>query len=347
MASKVYFTPVNGNPNNNGELGSIAKKLLQKIIKEENLSLEKEIPLKVHFGEKGNKTFIKPEVYDGIIDLLEEKKIKGCFIETNVMYAGERLRKSTHLKLAKEHGFTRIPIIIADGNRGEAFYEVEIYKRHFKTCKLGKEFSNYSQMLVLAHFKGHMMAGFGGAIKQLAMGCASRGGKIAQHLNAKPFIIPFLCKKCNACGKHCPEDAINLNFIPYIDHKKCVGCAACTAICPQNAIKLNMFKIFGSLGKSFGEKLSEYAYAAHKDRKNIYINIATDITQGCDCEGRVMEPIIPDIGIFASTDPVAIDQACFDAATKAGKKFKGEEMLKYAEEIGLGVREYETVTVNS
>ncbi len=294
MSSKVYFIPAktfsNGGSNSerSRSAGRAAKQLLETLISDEKFTMDKEIPLKVHFGEKGNNTYIKPDNYNGIIDYLEENEITGSFMETNVMYQGERLIKPSHIKLAKEHGFTRLPIIIADGHRGEEFYEVEIGRKHFQSCKIGKEFSRFHQMIVLSHFKGHMIAGFGGAIKQLAMGCASRGGKVAQHLNAKPFIVPFLCKKCGACLKHCPEYAINLGFIPHIDRNKCVGCAACTAICPQKAIKLNMFRAFGSMGNVFGEKLAEYAYAAQKDKQFIYINFAMD---KCDCEGRVMEPV--------------------------------------------------------
>ena len=352
MSSKVWFIPAKQLSSNNSKkertrgASRAARELMEAIINDEKIPLEKEVPLKVHFGEKGNNTYIKPETYNGIIDCLEEKNIASSFIETNVMYQGERLVKPSHIKLAKEHGFTRLPVIIADGHRGEEFYEVEIGKKHFQTCKLGKEFSRFNNIIVLSHFKGHMIAGFGGAIKQLAMGFASRGGKVAQHLNAKPFILPFLCRKCGACLKHCPENAINLGFIPHIDRNKCVGCAACTAICPQKAIKLNMFRAFGSMGNVFGEKLAEYAYAAQKGKKFIYINFALDITPGCDCEGRAMEPVLEDLGVFASTDAVAIDRACWDKAAEKGKMFKGEAVLKYAESIGLGSQSYEIIALN-
>ena len=352
MSSKVYFisskTFSNSGSNSERSRGAsrAAKQLLETLISDEKIPLEKEIPLKVHFGEKGNKTFIKPDTYNGIIDYLEEKEITGSFIETNVMYKGERLIKPSHIKIAKEHGFTRLPIIIADGHRGEEFYEVEIDRKHFRSCKLGKEFSHFRQMIVLSHFKGHMIAGFGGAIKQLAMGFASRGGKVAQHLNAKPFIIPFLCKKCGACVKHCPENAINIGFFSHIDRNKCVGCAACTALCPHNAIKMNMFRAFGNMGNIFTEKLAEYAYAAQKEKQFIYINFALNITAGCDCEGRVMEPIMEDIGVFASTDPVAMDRACWDKAAEKGKMFKGDHIFKYAENIGLGRQSYDLITLH-
>lgn len=353
MSSRVYFIPVK-NFNNGGNRSErtrgasrAARELLEIIVSDEKISLDKEIPLKVHFGEKGNNTYIKPDTYNGIIDYLEENEIAGSFIETNVMYQGERLVKPSHIRIAKEHGFTRLPIIIADGNRGEEFYEVETGGKHFRSCKLGKEFSRFHQMIVLSHFKGHMIAGFGGAIKQLAMGCASRGGKVAQHLDAKPFIVPFMCKKCGACVKHCPENAINIGFFSHIDRNKCVGCAACTALCPHNAIKMNMFRAFGSMGNIFTEKLAEYAFAAQKDKKFIYINFALDITPGCDCEGKAMEPIMEDIGLFASTDAVALDRACWDKAAEKGKMFRGDHIFKHAENIGMGRQSYDLITMNN
>ena len=346
--SKVFFKSVtldSGTEN----VSSAARELLAKVIESENIVLEKEIPIKVHFGEKGNITFIKPECYNGLIDFLEEKKIKTSFIETNVLYKSERRSKETHIELAKEHSFTRIPITIADGDHGENYYEVEVNKKRFKTCKIGKEFSKYNQIIVTAHFKGHMMAGFGGAIKQLGMGFASRGGKLAMHLGIKPKIKESACTKCGECKENCPVDAITINEKKsFIDHDKCIGCAACTAVCKHNAISVFPLNyIFSFIGDSFLEKIAEYAFAAQKGKKNIYINFALDITSKCDCHGKEMKPLVKDSGVFASIDPVAIDQACYDLVKKSGKKFRGQSILKYAEKIGLGSRNYELINVES
>jgi uncharacterized Fe-S center protein len=342
MKSNVYYQPMKSPTHE--ELGKAAKELLQEMLTEEKVALEKEIPLKVHFGEKGNKTYIKPQAFNDTIDLMEQNDVKCSFIETNVMYKGERTTRQNHIKLAQEHGFTRLPIIIADGDRGEDYHEVEISKKHFKTCKIGKEYSKYKQLLVMSHFKGHTLAGFGGAIKNLAMGCASRGGKIAQHVDAKPFIIPFLCVKCKACKNQCPAGAISLDGIPHIDRKKCLGCGACMPKCKRNAIQLNIIKLLINLaGNNFAEKLTEYGFAAQKGKNNIYINFAANITPGCDCEGHDMKPIMEDIGVFASLDPVAIDQACFDKVKEGGKKLGGEHILEYAEKIGMGNREYNLI----
>lgn len=340
---KVYFKKLDGKT----KVSDIAYDILIKLLKEERVILEKEVPIKVHFGEKGNVTFIKPECYDGMISFLKRKKIKSSFIETNVLYSGARMRKEDHVKIAKIHGFNRIPIIIADGDCGEDFNQIVINKKHFVSCMLGKEYSRFKQTLVLAHFKGHTLAGFGGAIKQLAMGFASRGGKLAMHMDVKPRIKNSKCIQCNLCKKECPVNAITIGEKSFIDKEKCIGCAACTAVCKNKAITLFSFGMIFKMmfGKRFYEKLAEYAYAAHHGKKNIYMNFALDITKGCDCMGKEMKPIMDDIGVFASMDPVALDQACLDLAKKNGRKFKGEYTLKYAEEIGVGTKEYELINV--
>ena len=326
------------------DIKEISKRLLQHTIEAEKIGLRDEIPLKVHFGEKGNSTFIKPENYDGIIDFLEENKIKTVFIETSVMYGGHRHNKQLHLETAAEHGFTRLPIVIADGEQGENFYEVEIRKKHFATCKLGKEFVKYDQLIVLSHFKGHLFAGFGGAIKQLAMGFAAKGGKLAQHMGSKPKIKSSKCKKCHLCEKRCAVHAITIGERSFIDHEKCVGCGACVSICPHKAVTIfsgkAIFRFLSGIGNPFYEKIAEYAYAAQQGKNNIYVNFVMNVTNGCDCEPKLMKPIMDDIGILVSTDPVAVDQACYDLVKQKGKKFRGSYTLEYAEALGVGSRKY-------
>ncbi len=345
--SKVYFKKVEHNSNPK-TVSKISQELLDKVITEEDISLEKEIPLKVHFGEKGNVTFIGAENFDGIIDYLQQKNIKTSFMESSVLYGGQRFKRELHLNTAKEHGFTRLPVIIADGELGEDFVEVEINKNHFKKCKIGREFSKYNQFVVISHFKGHMLAGFGGAIKQLSMGFASKGGKLAMHMGTKPHIINKRCRKCNLCKQRCNENAITISEKSFIDHNKCVGCGACVSICPYKAATIislkSVLRMFG-FGNPFKEKLVEYAYAAQKGKKNIYINFAISIACGCDCEPKKLKILIDDIGILASTDPVAIDKACYDLAKYKGKKFKGFDTFKYAEKIGLGSSNYNLIEV--
>ena len=332
------------------EVKEITKELLDIIISKEDIQLENRIPLKVHFGEKGNITYIKPENFEGVIDFLKEKNIETSFIETSTLYGGQRYKKDLHIKIAKEHGFTQIPIIIADGEQGESFAEVEINKKNFKSCKIGKAFLDYNQLIVLAHFKGHMFAGFGGAIKQLSMGHAAKGGKLAMHMGIKPKISNRKCKKCNLCETRCNENAITIekDGKSFIDHEKCVGCGACFAICPHKAISIisikSILRVIG-IGNPFKEKLVEHAYAAAKDKKNIYINFAMNITSRCDCEPKKLKIIMDDIGIFISTDPVAIDKACYDLVEEKGKKFRGFKQFAYAEKIGLGSTKYELIEV--
>lgn len=340
--AKVYFKAIDSYFKTE-EISTTAANLLQIIQEKEGLELNNYIPLKVHLGEKGNNTFIEPTNFDGIIDYLTEKEIDTVFIETNVLYKGQRNTIENHLKVAKEHGFTRIPVIIADGEVGEEYELVEINKKNFDYCKIASAIAKENQIIVLSHFKGHMLAGFGGAIKQLAMGCASKGGKLAQHANSIPKISSHKCKSCKACVAKCPEKAITVVKKAKIDKNKCVGCASCMASCQYNAITNGWI---ASLTKSFNERLAEYAYGASKGKNNIYINFAFNITKNCDCEGHPMKPIAKDIGIFASTDPVAIDQACLDVLDKNEGKtvFKrGRNTLEYAVSIGLGSRKYELI----
>jgi len=339
--SKVYFKAIDSYSKID-EIKEGARELLKTVISAEKVELEREIPLKVHFGEKGNDAFIAPKYYDGIIDHLNIEKINSYFIETNAIYSGSRMTRDKHKELAREHGFTRLPIVIADGDRGEDYTEVDINGKHFKKCKIAGQIASKKQMIILSHFKGHILAGFGGAIKQLAMGCAARGGKLEQHIAAKPFIIPFfMCKKCMTCVKHCPADAINIGFYSWIDTKKCIGCAACIAWCPHKAIYPNIFR--AQFSYKFREKIVEYALAANQGKRNIYITYAFNIAKSCDCEGHKMKMVAKDLGLFASLDPVAIDAACMDMIDKnEGRKvFGGRDSLDYADKIGLGSKKYE------
>ena len=319
--SNVYFIPA----------GSCAKeasvRLLQAILERENVTLADQVPIKVHFGEKGNRTYLKPEMYDGLIDFLQGQGKECRFSETSVLYGGERFCREKHLKLAAAHGFTRIPACIEDGANGEEAVDVKVGLKHFRSCAVAKGLADAEQILVCSHFKGHKLAGFGGAVKQLSM----------------------FCKHCGLCASRCQVKAITVTQKKaVIDHEKCIGCGACFSICRHHAVSILTWAGLKSMlfGKnSFREKLVEYAYAAHHGKKNIYLNFAMNVTRGCDCEPLPMRACIPDIGIFASTDPVAIDQACLDAAEKAGKKFSGSEQLAYAEEIGLGSRKYELIEI--
>ncbi|MDR2572051.1 MAG: DUF362 domain-containing protein [Oscillospiraceae bacterium] len=307
-----------------------AQKLFNYVVKQEKIELPLKMPLKVTFGELGNKTFIKPSCYSGVSESLLSRGIETHYIETNVLYKGERRDSLSHISLARRHGFTDLPIVIADDT---GHYDIPICGKHFNKCSIGLKFRDYEGFIVMSHFKGHEASGFGGALKQLAMGFASRAGKLQQHTNNTPFIKTDRCSGCKKCLDKCAYEAISINEVAELDSAKCVGCAICVGICPRNAIKIDWNASF------FQEKLAEYAMAAVIGKNNIYINFLGQITEQCDCVGRDMKPVVRDIGIFASTDPVAIDTACLEALPQETRvKFKrGAELLAYAQNLGIGI----------
>jgi uncharacterized Fe-S center protein len=348
--AKVFFHKTDAGTSKE-EISQIAKMLLEHILTEANIKLNDKVPLKVHFGESGNTTYIPSSCYEGIIKSLSERNVSTSFMETSVMYGGQRHNRSLHEKTAAEHGFVQVPVEIADGEQGEDFSEIAVSGgKHFKTCKIGKDFEQYSQLIVLSHFKGHMLAGFGGALKQLSMGFASKGGKLAMHMGIKPHLVNRKCKTCGLCQSRCNENAITIGTKSFIDPEKCVGCGACVSICPHKAISIFSIKgIFNAIFQRnrFREKLMEYAFAAHHGRQNIYMNFALNITKGCDCEPRKMKPLMEDLGIFISLDPVAIDRACYDMVKNSGHAFKGAEQFVYAEKLGLGSCNYQLIDMTS
>lgn len=339
--SKVYF--IKNTESDYGKLGRDAVVLLKKIVSETDHKFEEKVPIKVHFGEKGNTTFIPATCYDETINYLKCEGASPLYIESNVLYKGSRTTTEKHLETAKAHGFTQIPITIADGDIGTEYNEIEINKEFIKKCKIGKGYGNFNQFIVMSHFKGHIAAGFGGALKQLAMGFASRGGKLDQHSGISPVIDENKCVTCGICVEKCNFGAISTPSTAVIDSNKCIGCAGCIAVCPQGAIS----NTWG--GSNFLEKLAEYAYGASKNKDIIYITFVHNITKDCDCNGTHMKLIADNIGILAGKDPVALDAACLDLVQKNGenKLFdKGRKTLKHAEKIGLGTMDYELVNLN-
>lgn len=335
----VYFYPYEGNDPK--VLSSLSKKLLSETVCREGIDLPKKVPIKVHFGEKGNSTFIPANAFDGMIDYLESQNIEPCFIETNVLYRGSRTVRQDHLDVAHEHGFNRIPIVIADGEAGEFVYEVRIDKDYIDVAMLGGEYEKYDSYVVVSHFKGHRLAGYGGALKQLAMGFAARRGKLAQHTDISPIIEEETCVACGVCMDSCDVSAISVDDYAVIDDGKCVGCAGCIAVCPVGAISNSW------VGVDFKEKIAEYAYAAQLNKENVYISFMTNITELCDCVGKHMEPIAKNVGVFASTDPLAIDLCCLDILQKdnPGLFESGRASLVHGLKIGLGDPDYRLVNI--
>jgi len=325
--SKVYFIKLN-------ELNKI-----------KNLLPEFASPLgvKVHFGEEGNTTYLPASYVKAVSEMVENPTL----IECSVLYKAVRSAASTHKELALKHGFTFAPIDFLDGELGDDTIEVEIGGEHFKKCYLGKGLAKYKSLLIISHFKGHISAGFGGAIKNLSMGLASRRGKLAQHAFVKHQVDPEKCLGCSLCIANCPVEAISLNKEQKaeINQNKCISCSKCISICPTNAIGIP----WGEKDvKIFRQRLAEYALAGAKDKQCFYINFLINITKLCDCADEKMKPMTDDIGVLVSSDPIAIDQASYDLVVKQCEDFKeqnGDEQLEHGAKIGLGTREYELISL--
>ena len=304
------------------------------------------VGIKVHFGDEGNVTHLSPEWLKGLPSIFKHP----VFIECNVLYKSKRSKRETHIALAKEHGFGFLPIDILDGAVGDNKIEVEIDTKNTKRAKLGAGISKYKKCIAITHFKGHMAAGFGGALKNIGMGLGSRAGKLDMHASVSPRVNTKACIACSACAKDCPVKAISVGEFAIIDSKKCIGCAHCIGVCPTGAMTIPWG---ASPVERLMEKIAEYSLALSKGREWRFINFLTNITPECDCMAGKQVPMMKDIGVLYSSDPVAIDQASADLAiTQYGKdpfkehhKINWEHTLKYAEEIGLGSRKYELVKV--
>jgi len=298
--------------------------------------------VKVHFGEKHNNTFVPAKYIKEITQMLASPTL----IETSVLYRSLRSNAVGHRSLAIEHGFDFAPIDFLDGEVGDDTIELEISGDHFTKCYLGKNLEKYPSLLVISHFKGHGAAIFGGALKNLGMGLAARRGKLAQHASIPHSVTRERCLGCGQCVSECPVQAISFQADGKveIDHDKCISCSKCISICSAKAIEIP----WASTGTDvLQERIVEYATAALKNRSAFFVNFLINITAECDCVGRPMEKIAPDIGVLASLDPVAIDQASCDLLIENNPdlaRFKmGEAQLSHAEKIGLGKRDYELI----
>jgi uncharacterized protein len=324
------------------------------------------VAVKLHFGELGNTAFIRP-VY--IRQIVQSIKSVGAFpflTDANTLYAGTRGDSVHHLTTAIQNGFSYsvvdAPLIIADGLRGRNETAVSIAQKNFKKVYIGTDIINADALVSVAHFKGHELSGFGGAIKNVGMGCASRRGKMEQHSNLSPKIVKKKCVACGECVLHCAQKAITLKENKAdIDQKKCIGCGECILACSTEAVQIQWNQSI----PVFLENMVEYAYGVLKDKmgKTLFINFINSVSPACDCYPYNDAPIVRDIGIVASKDPVAIDQASVDLINRevalphtclqanidaGGDKFKGiypnvewRHQLDYAEQIGVGSKIYE------
>jgi uncharacterized protein len=379
MASQVFFSNLRAK-NSKSLLDKIqelaAAAGLDKTIKKRGLTA-----IKIHFGERGNTAFIRPLLVRPIVDAVRDAGGKPFLTDANTLYVGTRGNGADHLSTAVLNGFdysvVGAPLIIADGIDGRDEVVVPVGLKLCKEVLIGSAVARADAIISLAHFKLHEAAGFGGAIKNIGMGAASRRGKMAQHSEVAPEVVSKKCIGCGTCRDQCAHGAITLIDRPpgmpapnpkavkviSIDQTKCVGCAGCIHACPQGAIGINWEKDL----PRFMERMVEYTVGAlkGKEKNTLCLNFLTQISPACDCYPFTDAPIVADIGILASTDPVAIDQASMDlvnaqpplhsscikdsphAASDKVKavypKIDWQYQLDYAEEIGLGSKAYQLV----
>jgi hypothetical protein len=367
MKSKVYFTDLRATHKENllTKIGKLAVAAgLSKVAGKKDL-----VAIKIHFGEMGNTAFIRPVFLRKIVESVKETGGIPFLTDANTLYAGTRSDAPSHLTTATKNGFAysvvEAPLVIADGLRGKSEVSVSIKQKHFNEVYIGAEIVQADSLISVAHFKCHELSGFGGTLKNLGMGCASRRGKLAQHSTVCPAIKKKKCIGCGDCVGHCSQNAISLiEEKAVIDPEKCIGCGECILICPNSAIQIEWNQTI----PAFLEKMVEYTMGVlqNKEDKAVFINFITDISPACDCYPYNDAPIVRNIGIVASSDPVAIDQAsvdlvnneqalpgsCIKNSGPGEDKFKAvypsidwSIQLEYAEKIGLGTREYEIVQI--
>ena len=353
MASDVFFSPLD-NKKFISPLNKITR-LLEKCNIKDKFKKNDIIALKVHFGEFGNTSFVRPIFLRPVIESLKEIGAKPFLTDTNTLYIGMRSNSVDHLHNAALNGFNystlQVPVIIADGIRGDNVIEYEVDFPMLKKIMIASDIYNSDGMIVVSHFKAHELSGIGGAIKNVAMGCGGRRGKYDMHSDAKPKVAAKECTSCGKCIKSCQVKAIEMKNKAFIT-ERCVGCGRCIAVCPEQAIKVD----WNSTSDSVQKKMMEYSFGIQKalNSKITYINIMTQMSPACDCYGGNDRPMAPDVGFLSSNDPVALDKACYDLLLKeAGKdpikdvypELNTLTQFDYAEELGFGSTEYRLVSV--
>ena len=368
--SKVYFTDFRT------RVGVSLTEKLQRLIKKAGITDidmdGKFVAIKMHFGELGNLSYLRPNYAKAVADVVKECGGKPFLTDCNTLYPGSRKNALEHLDCANINGFNTITtgcqIIIGDGLRGTD--DITVPVRNDEYCKeayIGRAVMDADIFISLTHFKGHESTGFGGAIKNIGMGCGSRAGKMQQHNSGKPIVHDDLCRGCRRCAKECGSDAITYeNGKAVINQDICKGCGRCIGACVFDAIENQNW----NANEILGRKMAEYSQAVCDGRPTFHISLVRDISPNCDCHGENDAPILPDVGIFASFDPVALDQACVDACLHAtpmpnsqlsdnladphwhhhhdnfldsNPNVRWKETLEHAEKIGLGTREYELI----
>jgi hypothetical protein len=344
--------------------GLLARAGLASAIAEKDL-----VAVKLHFGEAGNTGFVHPIYVREIVRRIKLAGGKPFLTDANTLYSGQRANAVDHLECAIHNGFSyatvEAPLVIADGLDGRDAVDVPVDGRHFESVRLGAAAVHADAMVVVTHVKGHEATGFGGALKNVGMGLGCRSAKQRMHADFRPEVTEAMCTACGRCVRWCPVSAISLapDRFAVIDYEVCYGCGECVAACPYGAIA-SQWKTDANM---LQEKIVEHVAGAlsEKDGKVVYLSFVTAVSPDCDCWSFTDAPIVPDLGVLASTDIVAIEQAAYDLVTQAiglagslGEghgagvdKFTavtgvdGTRAIAYAEELGLGTREYELVVV--
>jgi len=292
------------------------------------------VAVKVHFGEEGNVNYVRPEYVKVVTDQVVRHGGRPYLTDTTTLYSGRRSTAPMHLDLAREHGFSFLPVIIADGLIGESYVEKN-------GAKIAQAIDKTSALVFVSHFKGHLLAGFGAAIKNIGMGCASKGGKLFIHSESKPYINPEKCTFCLECFDYCRFEAIDKEKERcVIERKKCSGCCGCMSICPEKAIAFS----WDSESSDVQKKIARYAAEIVRGKRTVYLNFLINITRDCDCFHTREPKLTDDIGIMISSDAVAIDQAGWDMTrevlSRVYPNIDPEIQLGEAQAAGLGERVY-------
>ena len=371
--SKVYFTDFHTQAFGDG-LPTKLKKLI-KLAGIQDLNLDgKFVAIKMHFGELGNISYLRPNYARAVVDVVKELGGRPFLTDCNTMYPGSRKNALEHLECAWENGFTPLtvgcPILIGDGLKGTDDVAVPVEGGEYVAeARIGRAIMDADVFISLTHFKGHEMTGFGGAIKNIGMGCGSRAGKKEQHASGKPKIAADACRGCRRCQKECANSGLVFDeqtMKMTVDNALCVGCGRCLGACNFDAIYFENDNAQAALNC----RMAEYTKAVVAGRPQFHISLIVDVSPNCDCHGENDIPILPNIGMFVSTDPLALDQACVDAClaadpipgsqlarnlaapgfhdhhdhfTNSTPESEWKSCLAHAEKIGLGSRVYELI----
>jgi hypothetical protein len=357
VSANVYFLPL-ANDLPVAELAAAMSKLYDASGASQAVAAHDFVAIKLHVGEKKNTTHVKPEVIRVLVDKVKTQGGLPFLTETSTLYKGERKNAVKHLLHAHEHGFgieaVGAPFIMADGLAGNTEYEVPVDGEIHQTVKIAREILSADSLLVVSHATGHIAAGLGACIKNLGMGLASRMGKMRQHSAMLPEVQAEKCTFCQKCIRWCPQEAISEEAgKALIDAKRCIGCGECLAVCRFDAVKYDWGAESGFMQRS----MAEHAWGVIREKpgKCFYFNVLTDMTKDCDCFNVAQTKLIPDIGLLASADPVAIDLATLDLTAKAQGKTLAQMshahhnamiQIEHGARIGMGCLEYELIELS-